>query len=284
MPVKIIELLDVLNGIAPFHLAESWDNVGLLIGDPERESRSVLLGLDPTLSLLEEAVNRGADTLITHHPCIFHPLPFVHTSTPGGAFLERALTEKINVIACHTNFDSAASGVSDALANLLGLELLTPLRPVSSMEDKRQGLGRIGEYQEPVIFESFINTVFTALDIESVLIAGEPPKEVKRVALCGGSGSDFTEDAFKQEADVYISAEIKHSTARWAEEVGFCVIDGTHYATERPALALLGEKLKDQIAASNWDLQILQPESERPVFKTINTHFYNKIPITGEES
>jgi len=270
MVVKLVELLNALNKIAPFGLAESWDNVGLLIGDPERDTRSVLLGLDPTLSLLEEAISRGADTLITHHPCIFRPLPFVHTNSPDGAFLELALAEKINVIACHTNFDSAAPGVSDALARLLDLEELSPLGRISSLENKSQGLGRIGRYAEPLSFKSFMEKVFKALDIENVMLAGKSPGEVRTVALCGGSGSDLTEEAFKRGADVYLSAEIKHSTARWAEEIGFCVIDGTHYATERPALVLLEKQLEAEAVSSGWSLQILQPESEKPVFTTIN--------------
>jgi len=272
MVAKLIELLNGLDRIAPIDLAESWDNVGLLIGDSERESRSVLLGLDPTLSLLEEAISRGADTLITHHPCIFRPLPFVHTSSPGGAFLELALAEKINVIACHTNFDSAAPGVSDALARLLDLEELSPLSRISSSENKSQGLGRIGTYAAPLSFALFMKKVFKALDTENVMLAGKPPKEVRRVALCGGSGSDLTEEAFKQGADVYLSAEIKHSTARWVEEIGFCVIDGTHYATERPAMALLEKQLEAQALASGWELQILLSESESPVFTNINNN------------
>ncbi len=268
MAVKIVELLNGLDAIAPSKIAESWDNVGLLIGDPQRESHSVLLGLDPTLPLLQEAIRRGADTLITHHPCIFHPLPFVHTSSPEGAFLELALSKKINVIACHTNFDNAAPGVSDALAMLLGLKELSPLRRMPSSENKSQGAGRIGSYVTPLFFKEFMQKVFAALDLKNVMLAGKPPEKVQTVAVCGGSGSDFVEEAFLQNADVYLSAEIKHSTARWAEEVGFCVIDGTHYATERPALALLEKQIVARSLECNWDLQILQSESEKPAFTT----------------
>jgi len=269
MAVKITELLNSLDVIAPSGIAESWDNVGLLIGDPQRKSHSVLLGLDPTLSLLEEAISRGADTLITHHPCIFHPLPFVHTSSPEGAFLELALAKKINVIACHTNFDNAAPGVSDALAMLLGLQELSPLRRIASSENKNQGAGRIGSYASPLSFEEFMQKVFAALDLKNVMLAGKAPEKIQTVALCGGSGSDFAEEAFSQNADVYLSAEIKHSTARWAEEVGFCVIDGTHYATERPALALLEKLMAARAVECNLDLQILRSESEEPAFTTI---------------
>ncbi len=267
MNIKLIDLLKGLDQIAPAALAESWDNVGLLIGDPQREIRSLLLGLDPTLSLLEEAVSRGADTLITHHPCIFHPLPSVQLTTPIGAFLEQALAHKINVIACHTNFDSAAAGVSDALGVLLGLENLQPLRPIESSDEL--GLGRIGNYNESISFETFMGRVFTALESRAVQVAGKVPQKIQSVALCGGSGSDLAEDAFNKGADVYLSSEIKHSTARWTEDAGFCVIDGSHYATEKPAMVLLGNTLETLAHAMGWDIQIYQSKSEKPVFTFI---------------
>ncbi len=275
MNVKVIDILQGLERIAPFGLAESWDNVGLLIGDLQRETRSLLLGLDPSLSLFEEAVSCGADTLITHHPCIFHPLPSVNTSTPTGAFLEQALVHKINVIACHTNFDSAVEGVSDALAALLRLDgVLSPLRPLDSSENGNEGLGRIGSYLTPLPFSAFMQNVFSALESNTVQIAGTPPRQVQTVALCGGSGSDLAEDAFKSGADVYLSSEIKHSTARWAEDAGFCILDGTHFATEYPAMALLGRKLEIQARQAGWDVQILQSKLEKPAFTFIHKNDY----------
>jgi dinuclear metal center YbgI/SA1388 family protein len=273
MNIKLIDLLNGLDQIAPATLAESWDNVGLLIGDPQRETRSLLLGLDPTLSLLEEAISCGADTLVTHHPCIFHPLPSVHITTPTGAFLEKALAHKINVVACHTNFDSAGTGVSDALGSLLGLENLQPLRPIDSSDDL--GLGRIGNYNESISFETFMQRVFTALGSQTVQVAGKPPQNIQRVALCGGSGSELAEDAFKEGADVYLSSEIKHSTARWAEEAGLCVIDGSHYATEKPAMALLGNSLETLANTRGWDIQIYQSKSERPAFTFIHKNDFS---------
>lgn len=264
MAIQLIDLLKGLDQIAPFELAESWDNVGLLIGDPERDVHSLLLGLDPSLSLLEEAISRGADTLVTHHPCIFRPLPSVHTATPSGAFLEKALTHKINVIACHTNFDSAALGVSDALAESLELGGIRPLRPMDSSEGT--GLGRIGSYPEPLSFATFMERLFAALDINTVQLAGSAPQAIQTVALCGGSGSDLVEEALQQGADVYLSSEIKHSAARWAEESDFCVIDGSHYATERPAISLLANRIESMARQKDWEINIYQSESEKPAF------------------
>lgn len=273
--LRINELLEGINRFAPFGLAESWDNVGLLVGSPHRVVRSLFLGLDPSLSLLEEAISRGADTLITHHPIIFHPLSSIDVTTPVGAFLARALEQKINVIACHTNFDSAAKGVSDALADRLQLLELRPLRVVafSGMEDV--GHGRIGSFLEPLAPSIFLERICDVLGVEGVQIAGQLPSKVKTVALCGGSGSDLAEEALNQGADVYLSAEIKHSTARWAEDSGFCVIDGTHYGTEQPAVALLAEKLGELTRESGWNLEIHQTDLEQAPFQLIS-----KITIT----
>ncbi len=273
MPVTLSDLLLELELIVPRSLAESWDNVGLLIGNARREIRSCLLGLDPTLSLLEEAISLGADTLITHHPCIFRPLSFIHTETPAGRFLEKALAQKINVIACHTNFDTAASGVSDALAGLLGLTDTRALHPAASSDGS--GLGRIGRYVEPVSIGTFMERVFAALGSDTVQIAGKVPESVQTVALCGGSGSDLAGDAFEMGADLYLSSEIKHSTARWAEDAGFCIIDGGHYGTEKPAMTLLKNRLEELTRIRDWDIKIYESSFEKPAFTFVTQNTFS---------
>ena len=116
MPFTVQDTLNIIEKIAPARLAEQWDNVGLMIGDPSAPVNSILLGLDPTLQLLDEAIAAGANLLITHHPFIFHPLRAVHLGIPEGIFVERAIQNRINVIGCHTNLDSATEGVSHSLA------------------------------------------------------------------------------------------------------------------------------------------------------------------------
>jgi dinuclear metal center YbgI/SA1388 family protein len=261
--VQLYNLMDGLDQIAPFSLAESWDNVGLLVGNPDARITSILLGLDPGLRLLDEAIARGANTIITHHPCIFHPLATVITQTPAGAFLEKALSHKINIIACHTNLDNCADGVSDALAWALGLTDLTPLRPGALAET---GAGRIGVFAPPLPAAAFMDQLFQALQLETIQIAGRLPERIKTVALCGGSGSDLAETARDRGADLYISAEIKHSTARWAEECGFCIIDGTHYGTEQPVIPFLQRKIQALAATNNWPLEVFLTQTEKHPF------------------
>jgi len=270
----IAQLLECLDEIAPVAIAEAWDNVGLIVGDRSRRVDSIMIGLDPTNRLIEEAVDRGADTIITHHPAIFKPLPAIDTSDPSGRFLENALTRRINIIACHTNFDSAFRGVNDALAELLELEQVKPLLPAGAEASEMIGLGRVGCYAPGRRRDDFIQLLLESLDLESVQMAGELPQLISTVALCGGSGSDFAELARKCGADVYISAEIKHNIGRWAEETGFCIIDGSHYATEKPAVKLMASRLRALSDERGWSLSVYETATETHPFSMVDKNRY----------
>ncbi|MEN8189571.1 MAG: Nif3-like dinuclear metal center hexameric protein [Thermodesulfobacteriota bacterium] len=266
MVLSIRDITDFLETIAPMGLAESWDNVGLLLGRPDQEVHSVLIGLDPSLQLLDEAIERGCDLIITHHPIIFHPLKSIATDAPTGIFIQRALEHKIAVIGCHTNFDSAQDGVSDALAARLGLLDTSPLVP----GEDQTGLGRIGLLDPPLSSKAFSDLLFDVLCLPTLMVAGKLPEQISRVAVCGGSGSELAETAQAMGADLYLSAEIKHSTARWAEDAGFCIIDGTHYATEFPLVELLAAKLVRHSTTRGWNIDVKQTKRETPPFTHIN--------------
>lgn len=270
MEITVAELIKGLDEIAPFEMAESWDNVGLIVGDLSRRASAILVGLDPTNRLLDEAIAREADTVITHHPAIFKPIPHIDISDPSGKFLEKALTHKLNIIACHTNFDSVHEGVNDILAQLLHLQEISPLVPVSPGGQAEGGMGRIGRYGEELSGKEFIQLLLDVLELPSVQVAGEIPETIKTVALCGGSGSDLAVTARNQGADVFVSAELKHSVGRWAEEIGFCVIDGTHYATEKPAVRLLAERLTAYSKEHDWNLEIYETNTENHPFSAVN--------------
>lgn len=266
MTVSIKDIISALDREAPFSLAEDWDNVGLLVGSPEQEIRSVLIGLDATNALLDEAIARGADTILSHHPVIFRPLSNINTASPEGRILEKALTHHIAIIACHTNLDSAQEGVSDILAAKLGLQDLTPLLPAAGDPEKCIGLGRIGMYRKPLAIAEFIERALDVLGLPVLPVAGPLPEMVKKVAVCGGSGSDLAEPAYLSGADIYLTAEVKHNIARWAEERDFCIIDGSHYGTEQHAVQLLAQKLARLAAANSWNIQISQTGVEKPPF------------------
>ncbi|GAB4333909.1 MAG: Nif3-like dinuclear metal center hexameric protein [Desulfobulbaceae bacterium] len=254
MQPTVQELLDIIEQIAPAALAEEWDNVGLMIGSPGAGVEKILLGLDPTLSLLAEAEKAGANLLITHHPFIFHPLKSVWLNRPEGIFVEKAIQGRINVIGCHTNLDNAAEGVSRSLVRLLGLEDEGPLVPAPG--ENGVGLGRIGSYPAPVPADSFTHKLREACSPPWLLTTGNRPDTVSRVAVCGGSGSEFAPAALAAGAQVYVTGEVKHSVARWAEEAGLWLVDAGHFATERQALAPFADQLRDGLTRVGMQVEI----------------------------
>lgn len=254
MSFSVQDTLDIIDNIAPASLAEQWDNVGLMIGDPSAPVGSILLGLDPTLRLLDEAIEKGANLLITHHPFIFHPLRTVHLGIPEGIFVERAIQNKINVISCHTNLDSAAEGVSHSLASKLGLAQIKPLNPLDDYE--HCGMGSIGNYADPLSADEFVNKLREACSPPWLLATQNKPAAIDRVAVCGGSGSELAPKALQNGAQVYVTAEVKHSTARWAEEAGLWLIDAGHFASENQALSSLAQQIRDASVENSPGLNI----------------------------
>jgi putative NIF3 family GTP cyclohydrolase 1 type 2 len=131
------------------------------------------------------------------------------------------------------------------------------------------GLGRVGIYRQPLNRDNFIAQLFDVLQLTSFNVAGTLPATIKKVAICGGSGSEFAAAAYTVGADVYLSAEIKHATAVWANEVDFAVIDGGHYATEKPVTRYLQQKLTEIVRENEWQIKIHLTETEKPPFVAV---------------
>lgn len=262
------DLITVLDKVADPALAESWDNVGLMVGEPGLEISGVLVALDPTMEILEEAKHRGCNTIVTHHPLIFKGIKSVRTDQPEGRVLARALHDRLAIIGCHTNLDKVAGGVNDMLAMRLGLvngRVLVPdsAGPVAS----GIGFGRIGELPSPLAFADFVEHLRDKLNLQVVKVAGVPPGEICRVAVCGGSGSDLAPAALASGAQVYLSSEIKHSTARWAESAGFCLVDCGHFATENVMVPGLAKLILSGFAALELPVEVMVTEKQASPFR-----------------
>lgn len=267
--LTIKDLLEILEGIAPVGLAEQWDNVGLMIGKPDQEITGLLLALDPTEEVLAEAKELGANAILTHHPLIFHPLKAIYTDQPLGRFLQQALVGEIAVIGCHTNLDQAPTGVNAVLAASLDMIECRPLVPAAeSGGDTLQdvGFGRLGKLAEPLSREVFITKLSEALDLNVLRVAGQVPEEISTIAVCGGSGSELAETAFAQGAQVYVTGEVKHSTARWAEAAGFCIVDGGHFATENPVVESLAGNLREIFSQRGLNIAVQTSATQKNPF------------------
>ena len=266
--MRVKDLLKTLDEIAAFGLAEQWDNVGLMLGEPNRSIKGILVALDPTEEILAEALEVGADCIITHHPLIFHPLKVIYTDRPMGRFLRRALENDISVIGCHTNLDQSVGGVNDVLASSLGMQDTRPL--LSTENDPAAelaiGFGRVGRLADPLSSEAFIGYLCDFFNLPVLRVAGQLPEEINTVAVCGGSGSDLAEAAYASGAQVYVTGEVKHSTARWAEAAGFCIIDAGHFATENPVVESLVEIILNIFTEKDINIPVMPSSKQENPF------------------
>lgn len=266
--VCVRDLIALLDKVAEPALAESWDNIGLMVGEPDAEITGILVALDPTLELLDEAKSKGCNTIVTHHPLIFTGLKSVRTDRPEGRILARALLDRQAVVGCHTNLDKVSGGVNDMLAARLGLVNIRVMGPGAAFHQPGMvGFGRIGELPSPLNFPDFAAFIREKLALQVVKVAGAPPAEITKVAVCGGSGSELAPAAMAAGAQVYISAEIKHATARWAESVGFCIVDGGHFATENVMVLGLTKLIRSGFAELNVSVDVLPTESQTSPFR-----------------
>ncbi len=231
--ITVNDIYAFLDSVAPFNLQMDFDNSGFLIGDGKSQVTSVLIALDITDQVVEDALSTGAQLIISHHPVIFHPLKNLSLS-PETKKYYAMITNHISAICLHTNLDIAEGGVNDILLDRLGARYCSAL--------DQDHCGRIGEYEEARDFYSFLTYCKEKLNAEGLRYfwAGKP---VKRIAVMGGAGGAAIHDAWRQRCDTYLTSDLKYHDYRLAEELGINLIDGDHYYTENPVVEMIRKKL-----------------------------------------
>ena len=239
------EIRRVIHEAYPPQLAESWDAVGLVCGDPVDEVSTVAFALDCTQEVADKAVELGAQMLVVHHPLLLRGVTTVAADTPKGKVIHTLIRGGVALLAAHTNADKARPGVNDKLAELVGIKPGRPIVPVEPYEslDEALGLGRVGELEVPVTLREFTQRVADALPETEwgVRAAGDPERMVKKVAVSSGSGDSFLDQAAALGVDVYVTSDLRHHpvdehlrAAHLAEPEGPAVVDTAHWASEFP--------------------------------------------------
>jgi dinuclear metal center YbgI/SA1388 family protein len=226
----VADLITALETAYPPELAESWDAVGLVCGDPDAAVTRAHVCVDPVESTVEEAIDAGAQLLVAHHPLLLRGVHGVPVNTPKGSVVHRLIRAGVALYCAHTNADSADPGVSDALAGALGLTVTGPL--VAS------GTGRVGTLPETEPLSDFTARVEAALPATAwgVRAAGSPGRPVRTVAVCGGAGDGFLDDALRAGVDAYVTADLRHHPASeyLARPGAPALVDVAHWASEWP--------------------------------------------------
>ncbi len=251
MSASIGRILNIVNDIAPFEAAEEWDNVGLLAGRTDAQVSRVLVALDLTEKVLQEAIEKGAQLIVTHHPVLFRGRKNLREDDAEGRMLTALIRADIALIAAHTNYDAAAEGVNAALCEHLGIR---------NSEIAEDGMMRVGEVDETTLgaFASYVQAQLGGV----VRRYGDPETKIRRVAVLGGAGGDYASSAIKAGADVFVTGETGYHDAMDSWAAGMCTLEAGHAATELPGVHWLARRLQEAADVVQYNLTIMESAIE----------------------
>lgn len=229
---KVKDIIKEMEIFAPKYLKEDFDNVGLMVGDKEKEVNKILLALDCTLDVIEEAKENNIDLIITHHPLIFRKPSSITTDTLQGKKIIELIKNDISLYSSHTNLDSAENGLNETIINILGYTKSEVIEVNKNSRDlKIEGLGRVVTLEKEVLLEDLVLDVKEKLNASGVkVVVGR--NTVSKIAVINGSGQDFFEKAVTMGVDCIITGDTTYHYASDYKEIGISIIDAGHFASE----------------------------------------------------
>lgn len=257
---KIKDIIRIMEEFAPKTLKEDFDNVGLMVGDRNKEVKKILLALDCTLDVIKEAKEKSVDLIITHHPLIFRKPSSITTDTLIGKKIIELIKNDISLYSSHTNLDSAENGLNETIVNLLGYSTNELIEVNKMARNDNEGLGRIVRLEDFIKLEDLIEDIKEKLNVKSLKVV-KGCEKVKNIAIINGSGSDFFEKAYKKGADCIITGDTTYHYASDYKELGVSIIDTGHFSSEWIVFLEVINKLTDKLQ----DIEILiSTKSEDP--------------------
>lgn len=240
--VKIIDIINAMEALAPLSLQDDFDNAGLQVGLPDQELKGILVCLDITEAVVDEAIEKGMNMVLSHHPLIFRPLKQVSDCTYQQRCVTKAIKHDIVLYSAHTNLDNAENGVNYRIAKLLGVKNLRWLEEKPKAAGLSCGSGVIGELDQAEDAMSFLKRAKETFHVESLMHSEAEGRTVKKVALCGGAGSFLLDTAIAEGADCFITGEMSYH--RFFENNGVIVAAMGHYQSEQFTIDLMIDYLK----------------------------------------
>ena len=244
--MKIRDIVSVIEEFAPLSLQEGYDNSGLIVGRLDDEVHGVLLAVDVTEEVLDEAEREGCNLVITHHPIVFSPLKRFNSATYVERCVERAIRKGIALYAAHTNLDSTQHGMSWQLGSMIGLDTMSVLEP--RKDNPNVGFGVVGTLSRAEGIMAFMNRVKAIFDVGAVRYSDIPSEDmmVRRVAICTGAGRSLIDHAMAAEADVYITADLRYNDFMCGEN-RMILMDIGHFESEFCAIRIIHDVLSKKM-------------------------------------
>ena len=244
----IKDVSSYLDSFAPTRLAEDWDNVGLLVGDPIASVSRIMTCLTVTPESANEAIDQNVDLIISHHPLPFRPIKRLTTTTTPSRLVWNLARAGVSIYSPHTGFDSASEGINQSLAERIGMTDIMPLVPI---KDDPQGLGagRTGLLPSFDKLTSFVDKIKSKFELDGIQIVGDMQSDVSRIAVACGSGGSFLEKARRQHCDTFVTGEATFHTCLEAKANNISLVLLGHYQSERFAVENLAERLRKEFAS-----------------------------------
>lgn len=257
------QVLECFEELWPASLAEGWDASGLVAGRPEQPVSRIHFAVDPVQDVVAEAVGAGAQLLVTHHPLLLRGVNSVAATGYKGRLIHTLIEGGCALLTAHTNADSAVGGVSDVLADILGLRDVVPLAPARDGLPE-EGIGRVGQLEKPLALSEFAARVFGAMPAVAggVRVAGDRDGIVQRVAVCGGAGDSLFDEVRAAAADVYVTADLRHHPASELREAAQLtggrpyLVEVSHFGSEWLWLPAAAEALDTLLTENGFDVEI----------------------------
>ncbi len=260
-PPTLARIAEIADRLFPLHLAETWDNCGIQIGDPDSPITSIAFSLDPTPQTVRFAHDNSCELLVTHHPVLLEPVLKIVPDSLSGRTLLAAARKGVNIISLHTNLDAAPGGLNDRLAAALGLkDVITPLPAQCA---------RMGLLPTPTSVSALAKRLAADLGIHGMRIVAETDRVVQRVFCASGSGMGYLEDALKHGADLILTGDVRYHAAREAVEMGLAVIDAGHYGLERSAIQIMTASFKTEFEREGLEISCVACDTEQDPFLEI---------------
>lgn len=253
---------DFLQQRAPLSLAETWDSVGLLVGDRTQKATRIMTCLTLSGNVAAEAIRSNVQLVVAHHPLPFRPLPRLTTDQTASRIIWQLARANISVYSAHTAFDSAAQGINQQLAERLQLEQIEPLLAKAPTFIDNSGTGRCGVLRQETPAIELVKQVKTRLELPRLSFTGSPNLVVQRIAIACGSGGSLLPLAISAKCQALVTGDIGFHDALEAEANGMCVLAIGHYQSERFAMEALARELKVTFA----DCEVWASRDERDPF------------------
>lgn len=269
MSLKVADIKKIMEEMAPIKLKESYDNVGLMVGDLDEKVTSILVALDCTLSVIDEAKKKKCNLILTHHPLLFRKPSSITNETLLGKKIIELIKNNINVYSSHTNLDSVKGGINDIITETLGFKPLKTIELASNRDsgDYNSGIGRIAELEESITLKELCCNIKSALELPYIRYAGEDSMVIKKIAIINGSGQDYFYAAKKMGADCVITGDTTYHYVSDYSEEGIGIIDAGHFGTEWPGIKVVAKELENRINKLGFNNNVIISENVKDPYK-----------------